>query len=228
MDIEGLGEQRVILLVDKGLIQDAGDIYSLSRQDLLGLEGFAELSVSNLLSAIESSKERTLDRLLVGLGIRHLGAAGARALARAFGHLDRIEQATEEELAAVEGIGPVIAASVARFFAADRNQRVLAKLRAAGVNLSGPAPPELPQTLEGRSVVVTGTLEGWSREEAEAAIKARGGRAPGSVSRSTFALVVGDAPGASKVERARQLGVPMIDEAGFARLLETGELGAGG
>jgi DNA ligase (NAD+) len=224
MDIEGLGEQRVTLFVQLGLLEDAGDIYSLTAEPLLGLEGFGEQSVANLLGAIEESKRRPLDRLLTALSIRHLGETGSVALARAMGNLDRIIAASPEELAAVDGVGPKIAESVHQFLALPVNRVVIDKLRRAGVNFEGPAAPSLPQTLAGQSVVVTGTLEGWSREEAEAAIKARGGKAPGSVSKRTTAVVLGDAPGASKLAQARELGVPVLDEAAFARLLETGEL----
>jgi DNA ligase (NAD+) len=226
MDIEGLGEQRVYQLVNAGLISDAGDVYSLTGEQLLGLEGFAALSVSNLLGAIEASKQRPLANLLMGLSIRHLGGTGSAVLARALGHLDRIMAASPEELAAVEGIGPVIARSVHEFFASERNRSVIGKIRAAGVNLSagsGPADDVAP-VLAGRSVVVTGTLEGFTREEAEAAILARGGKSPGSVSKSTYALVVGADPGAAKLTRAEELGTPVLDEEGFRGLLETGEL----
>jgi DNA ligase (NAD+) len=225
MDIEGLGEQRVTQMVEAGLLDDPGDVYSLTREDLLSLEGFADLSVSNLLGAIEASKSRPLANLLVGLSIRHLGDTGSQALAGAYGHLDRIASASVDELGAVEGMGPIIAASVHDFFRRPRSQAVVAKLRAAGVNLIGLTAPSLPQTLAGRSVVVTGTLEGWSRDEAEAAVKSRGGKSPGSVSKKTDALVVGSSPGASKLSRAEELGIPILDEAGFDRLLETGEVG---
>ena len=153
-----------------------------------------------------------------------MGYAGAAALARAFGHLDRILDASVEEIAAVEGIGPLIAESARAFFDLDRNRRVIEKLRAAGVNFAGPPAPDTPQVLAGQSVVVTGTLERCSREAAEEAIKARGGKSPGSVSKKTTAVVVGEAPGAAKLTKADELGVPVLDEAAFARLLETGEL----
>jgi len=224
MDIEGLGEQRVRLFAELGLLHDVGDIYELDFERLRGLEGFGETSIANLRAAIEASKSRPLANLLVGLNIRHVGPAAAEALATHFGHLDRLAQATAEEIAAVEGIGPVIAHSVAEWFADEGNRAVVEKLRRAGVNFAGPAGPEVPQTLAGMSVVVTGTLPHYSREEAEEAIKAHGGRSPGSVSARTTALVVGDAPGASKLARAEQLGVPILDEAGFEHLLATGEL----
>lgn len=224
MDIEGLGEQRVRLFAELGMLHDVADVYFLDFDRLRGLEGFGETSIANLRAAIEASRSRPLANLLVGLNIRHLGPAGAEALAAHFGHLDRLAQASVEEISAVEGIGPVIAHSVAEWFADERNREVIEKLRRAGVNFAGPERPELPRTLEGMSVVVTGTLAGYSREEAEEAIKTRGGRSPGSVSARTTALVVGEAPGASKVAKAEQLGIPILDEAGFERLLATGEL----
>jgi DNA ligase (NAD+) len=220
MDIEGLGERTVMLLTAKGLVADVGDIYSLRDDDLIALEGFADLSVRNLLAAIESSKQRPLANLLVGLGIRHLGGRGAEVLASALGHLDRIVDASEEELAATEGVGSVIARSVHEFF--EQNGALVDKLRAAGVNFEGPEAPELPQTLAGQAVVVTGTLEGFSREGAVEAVKVRGGTSPSSVSKKTAYVVVGREPGASKVARAAELGVPLVDEAQFERLLRTG------
>jgi DNA ligase (NAD+) len=222
MDIEGLGERTVMLLTAKGLVADVGDVYSLTYDDLIGLEGFADLSVRNLLDAIEASKQRPLANLLAGLGIRHVGGRGAEVLAAALGHLDRIIEASEEDLASAEGVGPVIARSVHEFFALDTNRHVVDKLRRAGVNFEGPAAPNLLQTLAGRAVVVTGTLEAFSREEAVDAIKARGGTSPSSVSKKTAYVVVGREPGAAKVAKAADLGVSTIDEEAFVRLLETG------
>lgn len=224
MDIEGLGEQRVHLFVEMGLLSDAGDVYAIDFDRLLGREGFGETSVENLRAAIEASKERPLANLLVGLNIRHLGPTGARALAQAFGHLDAIMDASVEDIAAVDGVGPTIAQSVQAHFASDRNRAVVEKLRAAGVNLTGPAAPDVPQVLAGMSVVVTGTVEGYSREEAEAAITSRGGKSPGSVSKKTTAVVVGEGPGASKLNKALEVGVPILDAAGFEHLLATGEV----
>jgi DNA ligase (NAD+) len=224
MDIEGLGEQRVRLFQELGMVHDIADVYFLDYERLRELEGFGELSVANLRSAIEASKSRPLPNLLVGCNIRHLGPATAEAIARHFGHLDRLLDASVEEIAAVEGIGPIIAESVHEWFSDTTNRQVIDKLRAAGVNLEGPEAPPVDQTLEGRSVVVTGTLEGYSREGAEEAIKARGGKSPGSVSKKTTAVVVGEGPGASKLTKAEELGVPVLDEEGFRQLLETGEL----
>ena len=224
MDIEGLGEETVHLLVSEGLVSDPADLYSLRAEDLLAFRGWKEKSVNSLLRAIDESRNRPLARLLIGLGIEHLGPTGAEALARRFGSLEAIMDATPEEIAAVEGIGPVIAESVVSYFSDPHNREVVHKLKAAGVRTDVVENADLPQTLAGKSVVVTGTLENFSREEAEAAIKARGGRSPGSVSKRTYAVVVGDSPGESKLSKARDLGVPILDEAGFVRLLETGEL----
>jgi DNA ligase (NAD+) len=233
MDIEGLGELRVQLFVDHGLLNDVADLYSFSEATFDGLDGFAAISIANLLCAIAVSRDRPLSRLLIGLGIRHLGEVGAVALARAMGNLGAIIAADEQSLAAVEGVGPVIASSVVRWFNSDVNRSVVDRLRAAGVNMAEPgaglSPAEatgLEQTLAGKSVVVTGTLEEMSREEAEAAIVARGGKSPGSVSKKTLAVVVGESPGANKVSKAEELGVPMVDGEQFAALLETGELPA--
>ena len=223
MDIEGLGEKTVRLLTSRELLRDVGDVYSLRAGDLLELEGFADVSARNLLAAIEASKARPLANLLIGLGIRHVGGAGAQVLARQLGHLDRIIAASEDALNAAEGVGPVIAASVHEFFASGHNLAVVEKLRAAGVNFAGPEAPDVPQTLAGMSVVVTGTLESLSREAAEEAVKARGGKAPGSVSKKTSYVVVGEGPGAAKLTKAQELGVRILTEDEFLRLLETGE-----
>jgi DNA ligase (NAD+) len=225
MDIEGFGEQRAHLFTGLGLVTDVGDIYTIDWDAVLALEGFGEIAVANLRRAVEESKTRTLANLLVGLNIRHLGGTMSEILSRALGSLDAIMEADEETLAAVEGVGPIIARSVHEFFASDANRAVVEKLRAAGVNFEGPARPQLAQTLEGRSVVVTGTLDGYSREGVEEAIKARGGKAPGSVSKKTTAVVAGREPGQAKITKAEELGIPIIDEAAFDKLLETGELG---
>ncbi|MGQ0430830.1 MAG: NAD-dependent DNA ligase LigA [Microthrixaceae bacterium] len=224
LDIEGLGEQRVRQLIELGLVRDVADIYSIDWDVLRPLDGWGELSITNLQQAIEASRHQPLSRLLVGLNIRHLGPAGAEALAAARGHLDRIIDADVDALAAVEGVGPVIAGAVHEWFADEDHRDIVERLRAAGVNLEGPEVVDVPQTLAGMTVVVTGTLEGYNREEVEAAIKLRGGKSPGSVSKKTTAVVVGEGPGASKLTKATELGVPVIDEAAFVTLLETGEL----
>jgi DNA ligase (NAD+) len=224
MDIEGLGERTVLQLADAGLVVDPGDIYFLTEEDLLRLEGFAQISARKLLESIASSKERPLPKILTALGIKHLGPAAAEALAGTFGHLDAIMEASETDLSTVEGVGPVIAESITRWFARDVNRSFIDKLRRAGVQFGRVESSDLPQTLEGKAVVVTGTLEGFDREGAERAIKDRGGKSPGSVSKKTFAVVVGREPGASKIAKAEELSVPVLDEAGFMTLLDTGEL----
>jgi DNA ligase (NAD+) len=224
MDIEGLGDQTVRLFVKEGLLSDVGDIYFLDYDRIREFEGFGDISVNNLRSAVDMSRQRPLSSLLVGLGIRHVGGTGSQVLARALGHLDRIMTASVEEIAGVEGVGQVIATSVHEFFAQDTTQAVVEKLRRAGVNFEGPAAPAVEQTLAGLSVVVTGTLSGFSREAAEEAIKTRGGKAPSSVSKKTTAVVIGAEPGAAKLNKAQELGVPILDEAAFVRLLETGSL----
>ncbi|HET6966049.1 MAG TPA: NAD-dependent DNA ligase LigA [Acidimicrobiales bacterium] len=224
MDIEHLGERTVGQFVQAGLLHDVADIYGLDFDRVAQFEGWGETSIANLRAAIEASKERPLANLLVGLSIRHLGSTGSQILARQMRHLDRIMEASTEDLAAVEGIGPIIGASVQRYFATPGNREVVERLRAAGLNFEGPEAPDVPQVLSGKSIVVTGTLDGWSREEAEEAIKARGGKSPGSVSKKTTALVVGADPGNAKVTKAAEVGVPVIDEQAFAHLLETGDL----
>jgi DNA ligase (NAD+) len=235
LDIEGLGEERVVQLVDAGLIADPADLYGLDVAGLTALERFATVSASNLVAAVAASTAQPLSRLLVGLGIRHVGPAGARALARTFGTLDAITVADVESLAVVEGVGTVIAVSVAEFLSMPTNRQVVERLRAAGVNMEerggGPAGggPEgggegSPHTLDGKTVVVTGAVAGYTREEAEEAIMARGGKSPGSVSKKTFALVVGEAPGASKLKKADELGIRIVAAEDFAALLESGEL----
>ncbi|HET9077655.1 MAG TPA: NAD-dependent DNA ligase LigA, partial [Acidimicrobiales bacterium] len=227
MDIEHLGERTVAQFCSAGLLADVADIYGLDYDRVAAFEGWGETSIANLRAAIESSKARPLANLLVGLSIRHLGSTGSQILARHFRHLDRIMAASTGELAEVEGIGPIIGASVQQFFSIPGNQRVVERLRAAGVNFEGPAAPDVPQVLVGKSVVVTGTLQGWSREAAEEAIKVRGGKSPGSVSKRTTAVVVGDDPGAAKLAKAAELSIPLLDETAFAALLDTGEVPAG-
>jgi DNA ligase (NAD+) len=225
MDIEHLGEQRVDLFVTAGLLRDIGDLYTLDLDRVRAMEGFGEVSVRNLAQAIDASRGRPLANLLFGMRIPHVGSAVAELLARSFGHLDRLLEASPEQLERVEGLGPTIAGSVHTFFRQPHNLVVIEKLRTAGVNVEGPpVEPIAPQTLTGKAVVVTGALEGFTREQAEAAIKARGGTSPGSVSKRTAALVVGADPGASKLGKAEGLGVPILDEAGFVLLLETGEV----
>ncbi len=224
MDIEGLGERTVFQLSDAGLITDPADIYSLTAEQLLGLEGFAAISADKLLAGIEGSKTRPLPKLLTALGIKGLGPSASESLSLAFGTLDSILAADETTLATTDGVGPVIASSICRWYAIDANKLFVDKLRSAGVDFGKVEVSRLAPVLAGKAVVVTGTLQRYSREEAELAIKARGGKSPGSVSAKTFAVVVGESPGASKITKAQDLGLPILDDDGFDRLLATGEL----
>ena len=222
LDIEGLGEQRVAQLLGEGLIKDVADLFSLRVADLAPLEGFGELSATSLVHAITSAKVAPLSRVLVGLGIRHVGPVAARELAAHFRNYAALAQAPLEDLEALEGIGPVIAGSVYLECREPESIERMARLAEAGLALSEPERGGLAATLAGRAVVVTGSVEGFSRDEAEAAVVARGGTSPGSVSKKTYCVVVGDAPGAAKVTRARELGVPMVSAVDFQRLLNTG------
>lgn len=224
MDIEGLGEQTVQLFSSKGLLSDIADLYELDFDAIEELPGFGATSVTNLRSSIEKSKERGLAPLLIGLNIRHLGNTGARVLAEAFGHLDAVIAADVDTLAAVEGVGEVIATSVSEFFTDEANLAIVERLRSAGVDFSAPAAQApIDSSLEGMLIVVTGTLANYSRDEAKAAILARGGKSPGSVSSKTTALVAGESAG-SKLTKAQTLGIAVLDEDGFEHLLSTGEI----
>ena len=223
MDIEGLGEERVRQFVDAGLLRDVGDIYSLTVDALVPLERMADTSAENLVSGIEASKSRGLAKVLIGLGVRHLGPTAAQAVARALGSIEAVEAGSVEELTAIDGVGPVIAESVQRFFAVKRNRQVVAKVAKAGVDLTAPMTEVLAgePTFATLTFVLTGGLDGWSRDEAQAAIEARGGKVVSSVSKKTSYVVVGASPG-SKLAKAESLGVPTVGEAAFAALLEHG------
>ena len=230
MDIEFLGERNIDRFVTEGLLDDVVGLYSLEFERIEQMEGFGQVSVNNLRSSIEASKQQPLSRLLFALSIPEIGQVNAGVLAASFGDIDAILDADEEALAAVEGFGPIIAASVRAWFDDSHNRSIIEGLRAAGLRMESDEPgtdgdaEPLRKTLAGMSVVVSGTLEGFSREGAKQAIVARGGSAPGSVSGRTTALVVGADPGASKLRRAEASGVPVIDEAAFGILLETGRL----
>lgn len=228
LDIEGLGETRVALFVDLGLISEPPDIYKLSYGQLIELDGFGEKSVNSLLEAIQKSKHKLLSNLLVGLSIRHVGEGAARAIARKFRTLERLMLATKEEIESIDGVGEKIALSVLEFFQNPKTSAICHQLIDLGVatvesevsDLSG-----FEQNLNGKTVVVTGTLSRFTRDEAESAIAARGGKAASSVSSKTFALVAGSDPGSSKLTKAESLGVPIIDEEQFLTLLDSGEIG---
>jgi DNA ligase (NAD+) len=224
MDIEGLGEERVTQFVDAGLLNDAADVYDLTVERLVPLERIGERSAQLLVDAVDASRSRPLAKLLVGLGIRHVGPSAAQALARELGNLDAIATAPVDELAVVAGVGGVIAESVVAFFANERNRALVERLRAAGVNFQGPEKAkvrtDLP-SLAGMTFVLTGTLPSMTREEAQAELEARQGKVTGSVSKKTSYVVVGASPG-SKFAKAEQLGVPVLDEDALRQLLEHG------
>lgn len=223
LDIEGLGEQRVAQLLSSGLIADVADLFSLRVEDLSSLEGFGELSATSLVRAITEAKTAPLSRVLVALGLRHVGPVAARLLARHFHTYGALESAPLEELEALDGIGPIIAQAVYQYLREDENRERVARLAQAGFTLSEPSDESaLEATLSGKAVVVTGAVPGFTREEAEAAIVARGGTSPGSVSKRTFCVVVGEAPGASKLTKAENLGIPIVRAENFLALLEKG------
>ncbi len=227
LDIEGLGERTVVTLYEQGFVTDPADLFELNIDQLVGLEGFAEKSANSLLVEIEAARDAPLPRLLIGLGIEHLGPTASELLARRFGSLDAVIAATDEELAAIDGIGPIIAASVRSYFDDADNAALVEQLRAAQVRFDRvDGELDAPQVLAGKSVVVTGNLDGWhlSRDEAKAAITARGGKTPGSVNKSTFALVAGARAGQTKLDKATDLGVPILDDNGLRNLLDSGEV----
>ncbi|AVP71089.1 NAD-dependent DNA ligase LigA [Rhodococcus hoagii] len=229
-DIEVLGYEAATALLQAGVISDEGDLFSLTEDDLLEAPLFrtkaGKLSANGrrLLDNLGSAKQQPLWRVLVALSIRHVGPTAARALASEFGSLERIENAGVEELAAVDGVGGTIAAAVVAWFEVDWHRDIVAKWRAAGVTMEDERDESIVRNLEGLSIVVTGSLEGFSRDEAKEAILVRGGKAAGSVSKKTAFVVIGEAPG-SKAAKAEELGVPILDEDGFRRLLDHGPEG---
>jgi DNA ligase (NAD+) len=226
-DIEGLGYEAATALLAGGVITDEGDLFTLTADDLLRTALFTtkagELSANGkrLLANLDKAKAQPLWRVLVALSIRHVGPTAARALATEFGSLDAIVEASEEQLAAVEGVGPTIAAAVVEWFTVDWHRAIVDKWRAAGVRMADERDASVERTLEGLSIVVTGSLPGFSRDQAKEAIIARGGKAASSVSKKTAYVVAGDAPG-SKYDKAVELGVPILDEDGFRTLLAEG------
>ncbi|NBP86050.1 MAG: NAD-dependent DNA ligase LigA [Mycobacteriaceae bacterium] len=227
LDIEGLGYEAATALLEAKIIADEGDLFALTDDDLMRSEFFTtkdgtlSANGARLLKNLEQAKERPLWRILVALSIRHVGPTAARALASAFGTVDAIIDAGEEQLAEVEGVGPTIAAALREWFDEDWHRAIVDKWRAAGVRMADERDTGIEATLKGLTVVVTGSLTRFSRDEAKEAIIARGGKAAGSVSKKTSFVVAGDAPG-SKYDKAVELGIPILDEDGFARLLAEG------
>nr|WP_245717959.1 NAD-dependent DNA ligase LigA [Nocardia miyunensis] len=226
-DIESLGYEAAVDLLKSGVIADEGDLFDLSEEKLLtttlfvNKDGSLSANGRRLLQNLDSAKDRPLWRVLVALSIRHVGPTAARALAAELGSMERIEQASGEELAAVDGVGPTIAAALIEWFTVDWHRAIVEKWRAAGVRMQDERDASIERNLEGLSIVVTGSLQGFSRDEAKEAILVRGGKAAGSVSKKTAFVVIGDAPG-SKAAKAEELGVPILDEDGFRTLLESG------
>jgi len=221
MDVEGLGDVLVHQLVERGLVKSFADLYQLTLEPLVELERMAEKSAQNVLRQIEASKHRELHRLVFGLGIRFVGERAARLLARHFRSLDAIARATVEDIDAIYEIGPVVARSVADWFAEDANLDLVRRLGEAGVGTEEPEGAPASRAFHGMQFVLTGGLERMTRDEARAAIESRGGRVTSAVSKKTAYVVVGKDPG-SKSERARELGVPCLDEEGFEGLLARG------
>jgi DNA ligase (NAD+) len=223
MNIEGMGEMLVGQLCEKGLIRSYADIYSLTQETLENLDRMGKKSAAKVLSELEKSKKNDVWRLLYGLGIRHVGERGAQVLADHFGSIDAIETASLEALQQAREIGPVLASSVRSWFDEPANRDLIEGFRKAGLKLVGErkAPPTGPQPLAGKTFVITGEISGMSREEAQQQLEALGAKVTGSVSRKTTSLIVGSEPGASKLEKARELGIETLDEAAFRALIMT-------
>ena len=218
MDIVGLSHARVEQLLEQGLVRDVGDLYALGVPELVALDRFAEKSAQALVAAIATSAKQPLSRLLFGLGIRHVGAEASQLLARHFGNLDALSSATTEALTAVHGIGPTMAASLREYFDDPGTSKLLDRLRASGVRMDEPRPAGASSAFTGQTVVITGTLPTLSRPAAKKMIQAAGGKVTDSVSKATNLLVVGENAG-SKLEKAKALGVAVIDEAELLRRL---------
>jgi DNA ligase (NAD+) len=218
MDIEGIGERLAGVLYGAGLVRDPGDLYSLTADQLIALERMGEKSAANVLNSIQSSKSRGLVRVLFALGIRHVGDETARMIAGHFGSIDAVIRAEAEEIVAIPGIGMTVAQSVRAYFEAERNRQVIEKLRAAGVKLTADGGASREGPLAGTSYVLTGTLTGFTRNEAESRLKQLGATVSGSVSKKTTGVIAGDNAG-SKLAKAETLGVPVLDEAALRALL---------
>ncbi|MBA2338178.1 MAG: NAD-dependent DNA ligase LigA [Acidimicrobiia bacterium] len=223
MDIEGLGYKTVDLLINEQLIADPADIFTMDVDRLLDFDGWGETSVGKLRAAIAAARDRPVARLLTALGITHVGGTMARTLADAFGSMEALMTATEEEIDAVEGVGPEIGAAIAAWTADPDNRMLVKRLGEAGVRLADERreSPAVSDELAGLTFVITGTLAGFTRDEATAAITGQGGKVTGSVSKKTAAVIAGESPG-SKLAKAETLGVPVLDEAGLKRLLTEG------
>jgi len=233
-DIEVLGYEAAVALLDAGLVQDEGDVFSLDQDQLIGCTLFTKkdgtLSANGLklLANLDTAKARPLWRVLVGLSIRHVGPTAAQALAREFGSIDAIAAASQEQLADADGVGPTIAQAVVEWFTVDWHRQVVEKWRAAGVRLAEERTDDGPRLLDGVTVVVTGSLGNYSRDSATEAVQSLGGKVTGSVSKKTDFVIAGENPGGSKYDKAIALKIPLLDEAGFQILLDQGMEAAAG
>ncbi|QAV25308.1 DNA ligase [Neobacillus thermocopriae] len=222
MNIDGLGEKVIAQLFEHGLVRSVADLYTLTKDQLVALERMGEKSATNLLQAIEASKQNSLERLLFGLGIRHVGAKAAKTLAEHFETMERLQQATKEELTAIHEIGEKMADSIVTYFSKEEVKQLLERLRAYGVNMTykgAKQTVDINSTFAGKTFVLTGTLQSMSRSEAKEAIEALGGKVTGSVSKKTDVAVVGEDAG-SKLEKAKQLGITIWDEARFLQEIQ--------
>jgi len=222
LDIEGLGDKLVEQLVDAGLIRTLPDLYRLGFTTLAGLDRMADKSANNIVAALEASKKTTLPRFLFGLGIRHVGESTAKDLAKHFGKLDAIMDASEDQLLEVNDVGPVVATSLRTFFNQPHNREVVEQLRACGVHWQESEPAaRAPRPLAGKTFVITGTLPTLGRDEAKDKLEEAGAKVAGSVSKKTDYVVAGAEAG-SKLDKARELGVTVIDEAQMLEILAQG------
>jgi DNA ligase (NAD+) len=228
MDIEHLGGKTIQMLMEEGAISDPADIFTIDPDLLLEREGWGETSVANLMAAIDAARDRPLGRLITALGIPLVGGTVARLLARRFRSLEALMDASEEDLSAIEGIGPEIARSVREWSGDETNRNLVEKLRAAGVRTADSEPIGVDTgLLRGVTLVVTGTLTGFSREGARVAVEDRGGKVASSVSSKTDAVVAGESPGGAKIQKAQELGVPIVDETAFVAILGRGKAAIG-
>jgi DNA ligase (NAD+) len=224
MDIDGMGIKIVEQLAQSGLVKDLADIFDLTEKDLLNLEGFAEKKAQNLILSISASKQRSLPRLMIGLGIQGVGEVMAADLAKEFGELDALKNASRERLQTVNGIGPNIADSIVDWFAHKPNQQLLERLRKRGIwpTYTESASPSESKSLAGKIFVITGALPKYSREEAKMLIESNGGKVTDTISKKTDYLVLGENPG-SKLQKAKSLNIPILDAAGLERLISAKE-----
>jgi DNA ligase (NAD+) len=221
LDIDGLGYETAVALLDNDRLHDVGDVFHLDEESFAGLRGFGPKKVAQILAGIDAARGRPLWRLLVGLSIRHVGPTAAQALAREMRSVETIAAADMDTLSSVEGVGPTIAQAIVEWFADSRHRQIVERIRSGGARMEEAGQASGPGPLDGTTVVVTGTLAGFSRDAATAAVQQRGGKISGSVSKKTSFVVVGELPG-SKYDKAVQLGVPVLDEDGFRTLLADG------